>query len=237
MVLTEKTYSELKQLIEQEKTEDLKNYLDRLHREMTYDLTRLCLSYQEEEVEKELLRFRYVKKSLAGMIRDALSYQIGVLDGIVSAISLVAKFMFRDKAFQTKLEGLYRCENVQKILWYLKKNPYSQHKEIAEKLGIRPNYLSELMRKLEKANAVLQYRTGRNTFYELTLEGQSFMKQKKEPDTIEDFTRALILFDLQEKTKPRPYEMHRGSFDLEYCNHIKMQINGEERGEEVAVLG
>ena len=77
------------------------------------------------------------------------------------------------------MSALFSKDINQKIMIYLYDHPSSQHKVIAQALGIQSNYLSQQMRELEEAGGVVRYGVDRRSFYELTLDGQAYVEKNK----------------------------------------------------------
>lgn len=81
--------------------------------------------------------------------------------------------------FNIKMSASLSKEINRKIVSYLYEHPGSQYKMITQDFGIPSNDLSQQMRGLEEAGGVVRYGAGRNSFYELTLDGQAFAEENK----------------------------------------------------------
>lgn len=87
-------------------------------------------------------------------------------------------FLFGKAEKRQMLTGLCTSRNyIKQILLEIYKNPNIRHKDLADKMRIKPNYLNELIRLLEPSGSVNKYAYGRSTYYELTLEGQNYVEE------------------------------------------------------------
>lgn len=168
------------------------DFLDSFREELVYELTELFIDRKKEELDKQLHSSKRMKKMLSGFADNNISYRIGIIMGILETMESLVHRQTVQNEVNIKISALFSKETNKKILLYLYDHPGSQHKVIAEALGIRPNYLSQQMRELEEAGGVVRYGVDRRSFYELTLDGQAFIEKNKGRKEHPVFTYDLV---------------------------------------------
>ncbi len=108
-----------------------------------------------------------------------ISYEIGRIDGIAVVLERLSQTMPDQNEFNKIMEAVYQREPVKKILDYMYDNPHIQHKTLANAIGLKPSYLSQLLRTLEEYSCVVRYEIDRRSFFDLSLGGQTFIKKKR----------------------------------------------------------
>lgn len=178
MVLDEKFYEQLEEKINTKENQKAEETLISWQNDFLHESARLYVGRKQKELDTELRLFRRFQKLLKKNICDTLSYQIGILCGIFMAIEFLAGMTPQYLDFEKQLEMLYRKDNERRILLYLYQNPNSQYEVISEHLGLKPNYLSRLLKNMEQLGCVVRYGVNRRSFFELTLNAQDFIRKK-----------------------------------------------------------
>ena len=116
----------------------------------------------------------------------SMAYDLGRFDGVYSTlIELVNKIItLKDK--QQTIENILNRKYVMEILLFVYKNPLARHKMISEKIGVKANYLNELMSLLIRNGLVNKYQSGKYSNYSLSDKGISYMKARQRFDIQED---------------------------------------------------
>ena len=83
---------------------------------------------------------------------------------------------YYEKDFETLLAKLKHSIKIASIL---SKEETLTHCELADRLGIKKNNLSNVMQKIELFNIVFARRIGRNVYYSLNAKGQKFYEYVK----------------------------------------------------------
>ena len=178
-MLNKEKYSDLENMLTKSDKPGKKDVLNSFQEELIYELTELYINNKKNELDKELRSFKRFKKLLKNHVEEVVSYQIGIIVGIILIIELLVHKSSVKNKFTIKMSALFSKDINQKILVYLYDHPSSQHKVIAQALGIQSNYLSQQMRELEEAGGVVRYGVDRRSFYELTLDGQAYVEKNK----------------------------------------------------------
>lgn len=192
MIINKDLYDQLKLLSESNDSDRLGQALSACQDEVLHDMTRLYIRQDKKELDLELNLFRRLQKLLSNSIVDFLSCQIGILIGIYKVINLLSNTLSHDKDFNIKMTALYKKSKVKEILNYLEKHPSAQHKVIAQEAEVKPNYLSQIMRELEDTGCVLRYAVGKRSFYELSLDGQAFLKRQRNDDDLLPYPELIF---------------------------------------------
>lgn len=200
MMLNKEYYKILENTLKDDNDADKKNSLNSMKEEILYEFATLVTDDKKEELGKELHFSKRFQKLLENYVSEDISYEIGTIVGIFITTEFIShKLALRNEA-EIKMSAVFEKEINQKILLYLYDHPGSQHKVIAEAVGIKSNYLSQQMRELEDAGGVVRYGVDRRSFYELTLDGQAFIKNKKIDRDSHLYTHNLIeMIGLQDK--------------------------------------
>ncbi|RJW37300.1 hypothetical protein DXC92_22635 [Clostridiales bacterium TF09-2AC] len=225
MIINKDLYDQLKLLSESNDSNRLGQALSACQDEFLHDMTRLYIRQDKKELELELNLFKRLQKLLSNSIVDFVSCQVGILIGIYKVINLLTNTLSHEKDFNIKMSALYKKSKVKEVLHYLEKHPSAQHKVIAQEAGVRPNYLSQIMRELEDTGCVLRYAVGKRSFYELSLDGQAFLKKQRNDDDLLPYPELIFeemgvsdKWKLQDKSllcsvKRRQYNERTQSYD------------------------
>lgn len=182
----------LKSVLDQNDEMAICDALNGLREELEYELTEQLMDHKFEELNDQLHSSKRIKKMLTGFVDHDVSYQIGIIMGILQITEAFVHRQTVQKKTDIRISALFEKEINKKILLYLYDHPSSQHKVIAEALAMRPNYLSQQMRELEEAGGVVRYGVDRRSFYELTLDGQAFIEKMKKDKKDSVFTYDLM---------------------------------------------
>lgn len=177
-MLNKEKYSDLENMLTKSDKPGKKDVLNSFQEELIYELTELYINNKKNELDKELRSFKRFKKLLKNHVEEVVSYQIGIIVGIILIIELLVHKSSVKNKFTIKMSALFSKDINQKIMIYLYDHPSSQHKVIAQALGIQSNYLSQQMRELEEAG-VVRYGVDRRSFYELTLMDSFYVEKNK----------------------------------------------------------
>lgn len=178
-MLDKKMYLRLEKMLKEKDGPGKKDVLDSFQEELMYELTELYADGRKEELDKELHAFQRFKKLLQNETEDHISYQIGLIIGMMAAIEALAHKSSVKDEFNKKMSVLLSEGINRSIVSYLYEHPCSQSKMIAQDLGVPSNDLSQQIRKLEEAGGVVHYGTDESGFYDLTLSGQAFAKDNQ----------------------------------------------------------
>lgn len=178
-MLNKEMYLHLEKMLKEKDSPGKKEVLDSFREELLYELTELYTNDKKGELDKELHAFQRFKKLLQNETEDHISYQIGLIIGMMAAIEALAHKSSVKDEFNKKMSVLLSEGINRNIVSYLYEHPGSQSKTIAQDLGIPSNDLSQQIRKLEEAGGVVHYGADGSGFYELTLDGQVFVEKNK----------------------------------------------------------
>lgn len=192
MMLDKNLYESLEHMLNADDKDALERMLYSCQDEGLHDMTRLFMNGSKKELDTELKMFKRFQKLLSNYIEDFMSYNIGILVGIYRAIGFMTKIIVNNNDFEKEMEALYQKANVKEILRYLQEHPNAQHKVIAQDLKLKPNRLSQIMKELEMGKCVLRYGVDRRCFYELSLDGQAFLKKKIDDNGSLKYTEKLL---------------------------------------------
>lgn len=188
MMLNKELYTNLENTLKTENESKKKDDLQSFAKELLYELTTLFIINNRDELEKELhLSKRFEKLLLNNEISD-ISRQIGVIIGILMTMEMISHKTAVKNKINKNMSAVFMKEINKKILFYLYDHPNSQHKIIAEAIGIRSNYLSQQMRELEETGGVVRHSIDRRSFYELSLDGQAFVEERKHDSGFYSYT-------------------------------------------------
>lgn len=176
-MLNEKRYEQMKANLESDGrgTEAVHNLGD----DFLHEAVRLCVDQERSQLEEELRLYKRFRKMLEPYTAHEISYEIGRIDGIATVLERLSQTMPDQNEFNKIMEAVYQREAVKKILDYMYDNPHIQHKTLANAIGLKPSYLSQLLRTLEEYNCVVRYGIDRRSFFDLSLGGQTFIKKKR----------------------------------------------------------
>lgn len=192
MILNKVHYEEIKNLLENEtRNEYSDSGLSSVNNELLYEVMRNYEQKKGESLKSYLeagTRYRKLfdsfveKNGQKGNI--LLSYAMGEFAGIIKVLEKLVIFIFGKEKKREDLTGLCASRKyIKQILLQIYNNSDIRHGELAKELGIAPNYLNELIKLLEPTGSINKYAYGKSTYYELTLEGQRYVKENlREPD-------------------------------------------------------
>jgi len=192
MILNKGHFEEMKKFLEETSRDEYSDGgLRKVNNELLYEAMR---SYERKDGEKLKIilqsgtRYqRLFESSVTQSGRNVnvlLSYAMGEFTGILKVLERLTTFMFgKEKKRQTLSDLCASRRHVKQILLQIYDHSDIRHGELAEGLGIGPNYLSELIKLLEPTGSINRYAYGKSTYYELSLEGQRYVEENlKEPD-------------------------------------------------------
>lgn len=162
-----------------------------------YEAVRLCANQERDKLEEEFRIYKRFRKMLESYVTYDISYEIGRADGISITLECLARTMLDQNDFNKRMEAEYQRENIRKILKYLYDNPHTQHKTLVNATKLKPNYLSQLLRELEGYGCVVRYGIDRRSFFELSLDGQAFMRTKLTKKRLECYAEHLLVREKQ----------------------------------------
>lgn len=115
-----------------------------------------------------------VKKTLKnkGNNQSLLVYNLGKYDGVYSTMVEMIDRIIDQNQVEELYKQLISKKYLVDIIEYLYKNPLVYHKSICEAVGVKPNYLSELMMGLTKNGLINKYSFSKYTNYSLTEKGK-----------------------------------------------------------------
>lgn len=182
MVLNKRTYDECKLLMDEKEKDVLEEYLNELNERLIVNYAQDYLENTGKNIKTDLRNSNRFKNILKCAIDSKLSYQIGSFNTVICIFEiLVYKENVKD-AFIKRIKALNSKKNMNRLLWFLYKNPDSQHKNISEALDLKKNYLSELLRELEDADCVDRYTLGKRSFYTLSKDANEFLRAESKDD-------------------------------------------------------
>jgi len=195
MILQKKYYDELKGLLQENKEEKyIDPLLKQLDEELLYETMRCFEKKDKQELKKYLGisdRYRKLLEEFISEKREKSFFSaallIGEFNGIVKMLEKIFHFLSGKEESRQKLTRLCTSRNyIREILLFIYRNPDIRHKDLADKTGINPNYLNELVKLLEPTGSVNRYAYGRCTYYELTLEGRRYVEEYLKDDESDD---------------------------------------------------
>lgn len=172
--------------------------LDSSYRQYIHEYVRAYNSRNKENLD-ELQVFgnkldRLVRKKVKDS-PDIAIYKLGQFTGVVEVMAYAETDRRGEEDVRKKLKGLLQLKHTRDIIYYLYRNPGSRHKQIAEEIDVKPNFLSELMRKLEEAGCVVRYAEGKYSYYELSIDGRKCVKELLEMHTDCPFGKKVDLLE------------------------------------------
>lgn len=136
-----------------------------------------------EPVEEATEQIGYVKRICERYLfsRDThtnMAYLAGVMVGEARVGSAWIREQMTKDAYHRNMKILLTKTHVKDIIETIYHRQGIQHKDLAKQVGIKPNYLSQLITQLEEVQCVRSFRTGKCTYYELTIRGNEYVKKK-----------------------------------------------------------
>lgn len=136
------------------------------------------------------VRKAFMKQNNQSML---LAYNLGKYDGVYSTMAEVIE----KTVSQNQIDEIYNHIKTKKhlinIILYVYENPLVNHKKICDAIGVKPNYLSELMISLNKYGLINKYSFSKYTNYSLTEKGKKVYEFNKKNTVIIDYDRIKSL--------------------------------------------
>lgn len=116
-------------------------------------------------------------------LREQLFYYLGILDGFVRIFRELFREEERDRSVIT-LAATQSAKTDQILLRLYTKNGGQgmRHGELADALGVSYSALTNTMKRVLQSGAVEAARTGKNTYYTLTVAGRRYCARKQEQE-------------------------------------------------------
>lgn len=105
-------------------------------------------------------------------------YNLGKYDGVYTALVELVQKIIKHKDTQQTLENVLNRKYIIDILSLVNKKPLIQHKTISDTIGIKANYLNELMSLLIKSDLINKYPSGKYSYYSLTEKGAECLRER-----------------------------------------------------------
>lgn len=191
MILNAEKYKHLETLLS-ENNADLPDTVNELNDSLLDESISLFNAGMYEDLNKELDSSKRFKVLFEQSYSKTLDYYIGYFHAVTTAFNVLVNREIEDDTFEKEMNALSEKASVKKILFYLLDHSDSQHKVIAEKAGVTPSHLSQLMRELEDTGCVERYASGKRSFYSLSLRGQAFTKKIKEKAELSENRPKLL---------------------------------------------
>lgn len=191
MILNIEKYEHLETLLSENST-DLPDTVNELSESLLDKSISLFASGMYKELNKELDSSKRFKVLFEQSYSKNLDYYIGYFHALTTVFSMLLDKEAEDDTFEKEMNALSEKASVKKILFYLLDHSDAQHKVIAEKAGMTPSHLSQLMRELEGTGCVERYASGKRSFYSLSLRGQAFTKKLKEKTELSENRLKLL---------------------------------------------
>lgn len=178
MLLDKKTYEDYTRLVKEKNYEDFERRLDKLNETLIINYVQDYLSDNDSKIKSDLKNINKYKKLFSNTVTDWVSYRVGTFDAILFIFELLVYKKDKKDDFIKRIRALSTKKYMDKIFMFLYKNPDAQHKVISQNIGVKPNYLCELMRELEKSGCVERYMIGKRSFYSLSKPAKEFISQE-----------------------------------------------------------
>lgn len=156
--------------------------LERLSQQYLKVLMKGLHEQKTGEVTEAAKQMAYVRTIMIKRLNEQNSFcNMCFLAGINEGQSRVGNAWLQEqgneKSFERNMTVLCAKAHVREIVKGVYENPGIQHKNLARMVGIRTNYLSQLVVSLEEAKCLRRFGTNKCTFYELTLAGKDFARK------------------------------------------------------------
>lgn len=145
-----------------------------------------------------------VKKTLRNKNNQSLLmiYNLGKYDGVYSTMAE----MIEKTVSQNQLDEIYNQLIAKKhlinIIIYVYENPLVHHKNICDAIGVKANYLSELMTTLNKYGLINKYSFSKYTNYSLTEKGKKIYELNRKNITVFNHDKIKSLKQKEMEYKP-----------------------------------
>lgn len=126
-----------------------------------------------DEISEDMYEFEKFRRKLLRMYKmnDDLSKLYSAI-GATNSISMMSKNIYSiicvDEDFKRKTNNLLKRKYVKNIIEYVYDKPDIRHTQLCEKLNIKANFLTELMKNLIDGDIIVKYKDGKYSYYELT---------------------------------------------------------------------
>lgn len=136
-----------------------------------------------EPVEEVAEQISYVKRVCERYLssRDAytnMAYLAGVMVGEAMVGSAWIREQMTEDTYHHNMKILLTKAHVKDIIETIYHRQGIQHKDLAKQVGIKPNYLSQLIMQLEEIQCVCSFRAGKCIYYELTIRGNEYAQKE-----------------------------------------------------------
>ena len=135
---------------------------------------------EEHALRQEIQRAKIYQRLLKTNIKDYISYYIGSFSATLLLFDFLLDSKRRKEKTRKNISEARMMAGANKVLNYLYDHPDSQHKIICENTCITKSYLSQLLKELVSRGLVERYATGKRSFFALTLDGQTFIKEHRQ---------------------------------------------------------
>lgn len=229
-MLNKGTYSIIKNEIERNELNE--NNIKNLNEDLSRLLIDLYIQKNYSSIQTELSSGKRFKKLLMKIVRDRLSYYIGMFTNTLTLFDLLTDLTKNTLTFHERMVVLYTKANVKKVAEYLLMNPDSQHKVIAKNTDIDKGYLSHILKELQEAGCVERYGIGKRSFFSLSAQGQEYVKKQQHFNQLTSYS-SLISYDLfKNKYASISYKNTRYE-DTKYTKFIYCTNPGNEMKSEI----
>lgn len=229
-MLNKEIYTIIKNEIE--KNELNENKLKNLNEDLSRLLIHLYIQKKYSTIETELSSGKRFKKILMKIVRDKISYYIGMFTNTLALFDLLTNLSKNNLTFHERMVVLYTKANVKKVAEFLLMNPDSQHKVIAENTDIDKGYLSHILKELQEAGCVERYGTGKRSFFSLSVQGREYVKKQQHFNRLAAYS-SLISDDLFKNKYASTSSKNTGYEDTKYTEFIYCINLGNETKNEI----
>ncbi len=156
--------------------------LERLSQQYLKVLMKGLHEQKTEEVMEATKQMAYVRTIMKKQLDEQnafcnMCFLAGINVGQIRVGNAWLQEQGNEKSFERNMTILCAKAHVREIVKSVYENPGIQHKILARMVGIRTNYLSQLVVSLEEAKCLRRFGTNKCTFYELTLAGKDFARK------------------------------------------------------------
>lgn len=184
--ITEERYqlSVVLRSLKEKNTTEYEKYIStlrELNKENTSEIVEAILSDKTRDLLAQLKLLHRFSNLISKTIEnpsDQLLLQLGELQGI-SLLAQELIFTKDEKKNETEIMQKHLANKyTKKILKYLYLHPSAGHKELAEAISVKVNYLSELLKVLIDDDIVRKTRQSKYSFYSLSYQANEYTKTK-----------------------------------------------------------
>lgn len=220
--------------------------IDAFQELLTVQISEYLQSYLDKDYEGlslQLTRQRKLRKSFTKILKECR--QVSVLAGqFVQTFNIFNKLLQNQNnrsSFSEEMQTILRAHKRSKeVLLFLYHHPHAQHNEIVDNTNIPKSSLSDLLRVLEKVQCVMRVAAGKYSFFDLTVEGRTFVedlqpdiKEERPFDIIRGYDKEIKWIADKEKmirkAAPRKYTLDMTKSSSLFIEHsgITDDIAGE----------